>query len=169
MDMQNRNGTQIILCLQINTCSYSIHISGTACRFKVVGWLRKKFEKPIDAERYYNDERTTCTIDVQTDVSVDAKADDMKLLSSLFAQACEKEYNITVPKDYLVLSAFAMMQLEKANRSNVLYNLALGLGTSREDNSDSRFPTQRMPMGLIEHTINFFVANNANQVDTKQY
>ena len=31
-----------------------------------------------------------------------------------------------------------------------MYNLAKGLGTQRADQSDSRFPTKRMPMGLIE-------------------
>ena len=44
----------------------------------------------------------------------------------------------------------AMANLRHNARSNVLYNLAKGMGTPRADGSDSRFPVKRMPMGLIE-------------------
>lgn len=57
-----------------------------------------------------------------------------------------------------------MVQLSRNNRSNILYSLAKGLGKLREDKKDSLFPTQRMPMGLVEHTVNFFVADDVNQV-----
>jgi len=46
-------------------------------------------------------------------------------------------------------------------RSNVLYNLAKGVGTLRGDSSDSRFP---MPMGLVEYAANFFVSDNLQKV-----
>ncbi len=50
------------------------------------------------------------------------------------------------------------------NRSNVLYNLAKGVGTNRMDESESRFPVTWMPMGLVEYTTNFFVADDLNAV-----
>lgn len=83
-----------------------------------------------------------------------------------FTQVCEEELGLKVPKNFLLFASSAMVQLAKKHRSNVLYNLAKGIGTMREDQSDSRFPTQRMPMGLVEYTTNFFVANDLNQVLT---
>ena len=59
-----------------------------------------------------------------------------------------------------------MAQLKHNERSNVLYNLAKGLGTPRLDGSDSRFPAKRMPMGLVEYATNFFVADKMQQVYT---
>jgi hypothetical protein len=44
----------------------------------------------------------------------------------------------------------------------VLYSLAKGIGTMREDQSDSKFSTKRMPLGLMEYIANFFVAQNLN-------
>ena len=63
---------------------------------------------------------------------------------------------ITVPEDFLILAAKAMSQLKKNKRSNIIYNLAKGLGTPRLHGNDSMFPTKRMPMGLVEYVINFF-------------
>ena len=34
----------------------------------------------------------------------------------------------------------------------------------REDESDSRFPIKRMPMGLVEYAADFFVADNLQSV-----
>jgi len=50
-----------------------------------------------------------------------------------------------------------MSQLRYRQRTNVMYNLAKGLGTQRVDGSDSRFPTKCMPMELIEYTADFFL------------
>ena len=57
-----------------------------------------------------------------------------------------------------------MAQLKRSERTNVLYKLAKGIGTPREDGSDSRLPTRRMPMGLVEHIANFFVAEEMCKV-----
>ncbi len=57
-----------------------------------------------------------------------------------------------------------MSKLKAGNRSNVLYNLAKGVGTNRMDESESIFPVTRMPMGLVEYTTNFFVAYDLNVV-----
>ena len=34
----------------------------------------------------------------------------------------------------------------------------------RKDESDSRFPTRKMPMGLAEYTADFFAADNLQSV-----
>ena len=34
---------------------------------------------------------------------------------------------------------------------NVLYNLAKGMGTLRDDKEDSRFPIKHMPISLVEY------------------
>ena len=58
-----------------------------------------------------------------------------------------------------------MVRLKAGNRSNVVYNLAKGIGTSRKDEVESRFPVGIMPMGLVEYTANFFVAEDSNSVN----
>ena len=88
----------------------------------------------------------------------------IEFLSCMFTRVCEEELGLKIPKDFLVLASSAMLHLSKKNRSNILYNLAKGIGTIREDGLDSRFPTQRMPMGMVEYTANFFVADDLNQV-----
>ena len=57
-----------------------------------------------------------------------------------------------------------MERLKLCSRSNVIYNLAKGLGMMRNDQSDSCFPAKRMPMGLIEYICNFFVSETLEQV-----
>lgn len=88
----------------------------------------------------------------------------IEFLSCMFTRVCEEELGLKIPKDFLVLASSAMLHLSEKSRSNILYNLAKGIGTIREDGSDSRFPTQRMPMGLVEYTANYFVADDLNQV-----
>lgn len=157
---------------------------GSACRFKL-GWLKKKFKTPEDAERYYSSQRfTDCEAQtseshnsnqqfvdcgVQTDlppVETDQlpKMTSLEKLSGLFSIYCERELNILVPPDFLKFAAVAMERLKSCNRSNVLYSLAKGLGTMRNDQSDSCFPVKRMPMGLIEYACNFFVSETLEQV-----
>ena len=52
-------------------------------------------------------------------------------MSTFFTDYIDKKLNITIPEDFLTLSAKAMAQLKNNERSNVLYNLAKGLGTPR--------------------------------------
>lgn len=88
----------------------------------------------------------------------------LDLLSKLFSSYASNEMRLSVPDDFIALAARAMLQLMSSDRSNVLYNLAKAIGTIREDGSDSRLPTKRMPMGLIEYIANFFVADNLQSV-----
>ena len=150
-------------------------MTGNACRFKVCGWLKKRFTSPKDAERFYwstpdpttlpDLNRTVSDKEVQTDSPPSQVTDcSIQSLSLLFSSACKKEYGLDVPEDFLVLSSRGMLHLHLNQRSNVLYTLAKGLGVFREDGSDSRFPVKRMPMGLLEYISNFFIADTINQV-----
>lgn len=44
----------------------------------------------------------------------------------------------------------AMERLKHLGRYNVVYSLVHGLRVMRDDESDSRLPALKMPMGLIE-------------------
>ena len=57
-----------------------------------------------------------------------------------------------------------MVRLKKHKCSNVVYNLAKGVGEERSGVDESRLPVSRMPMGLIEHITNFFTAEDMNEV-----
>ena len=82
----------------------------------------------------------------------------------MFAVFVKKASRISVPDDFLVLAANAMVHLRHSGRSNVLYQLAKGLGTMRADESDSRFPAKWMPMGLVEYAADFFAADSLQSV-----
>ena len=162
--------------------------SGKACRFKVTGWLAKKYKTPRAAEAHYCQPDTssvsthTCTsvhketasASVQTDdMDIAALAhlfnalpvnDQMRVLSNLFSVHMLNSFGINVPDDFLSYAANAKFQLRHGQRTNVLYNLAKGIGTIRADNSDSRFPTKRIPMGLIEYTASFFACDDLHKV-----
>ncbi len=88
----------------------------------------------------------------------------MEDVSQQFTQLARQIYNINVPSDYLRLSAQAFYHLKKQQRSNVLHNLAKGLGTVRKDGSDCLFPMKRMPMGLLKHMASFFTATCGGKV-----
>lgn len=85
----------------------------------------------------------------------------LQVLSSTFMSA---KFSISVPDNYLLYSANTIANLRHNVSSNVLYNLAKGLGISREDGSDSRFPVKRMPMGLIEYAASFFASDDLQLV-----
>ena len=69
-----------------------------------------------------------------------------------------------MPDDFLELVMLALGNLCDNNRSNMVYSLVKGLGTLRVDASDTLFPLKRMPAGLVEYVVNFFVANSPQKV-----
>ena len=71
---------------------------------------------------------------------------------------------VYVPSDFQSYTSRAMMNLKSSGCTNVLYNLAKGIGSLRVDGSTLRFPTDRMPMGLIEYIADFYVCDDRNQV-----
>jgi len=86
------------------------------------------------------------------------------ILSKLVQRNLANCHEIIIPSDFLELSINAMVSLQEAGRSNVVYNLVKGLGSKRPNSDESRLPIKRMPMGLIEHCVNFFCASNSRQV-----
>lgn len=178
--------------------------TGSSCRYKVVGWMKKKFCSPQDAISHYAVSLTKCnstqtdqslvmcnstqTEDNKIDISTQTEdttllleskftqtdsamftpsvksCEKLQALSLEFARLCKDDFDLIVPEEYLVLSGAAMVYFNRNNRSNVLYNLAKGFGVLRADGSDTLFPMKKMPMGLIEYTSNFFIAENVHQV-----
>ena len=82
------------------------------------------------------------------------------LIQVVFIICCQR----TVPDDFVILAARAVMQLKDNHRSNILYNMAKAIGTIREDGSDSSLPVKRMPMGLLEYIASFFAVDNLQSV-----
>lgn len=87
----------------------------------------------------------------------------LALIRDLYHDVCIHQ-QMYVPKDFIDLSLQAMENLHRSGRSNVLYELVFGLGTLRPDGSGPRFPTDRMPMGLLEYIVNFFASQSMNEV-----
>lgn len=85
-------------------------------------------------------------------------------MSAAFSKYCHDALNIQLPTDFLEVVAKAMVKLKQAKRSNVVYNLAKGVGTERKDLTESRFPVSRMSMGLVEYVTNFFIVEDINTV-----
>ena len=84
-------------------------------------------------------------------------------LESLFSSLA-RVYDISVPGDYIQCSIKAMKCLKDSGRSNVLYSLAKSLAIPRKDGSGPKFPTTRMPMGLLEYMVSFFESENVQKV-----
>ena len=144
-----------------------------------------RFKTPTEADAYFNDKLpsqacasssscSTKSCGVQTDpidssllldilnmVPIDSQ---LPLLSEVFSAYLLTVFKLSVPNDFLHLAASAMLQLANNGRTNVLYNLAKGIGTLRQDEEDTRFPVKRMPMGLVEYTAQFFASDNLQQV-----
>ena len=104
------------------------------------------------------------TVPKDAGVQVDRASDDIQTMSVAFSEYCRHVLNLDVKNDFLEVSSSAMVRLKVGGRSNVVYNLAKGIGTSRKDEAESRFPVNRMPMGLVEYRTNFFIAENINMV-----
>jgi len=73
----------------------------------------------------------------------------------------KSEMCVSVPDDFLSHASNAMVN--NSRRTNVLYNLAKEIGSLKVDGTP-RFPTDRMPMGLIEYVASFNVCDDINQV-----
>ena len=87
----------------------------------------------------------------------------LRFTSEAYQAYCSR-VNVSVPQDFLQYAVQGMVQLKTANRSNVLYALAKGLGTQRSDGKDSVFPTKQVVTGLVEHCVNFFNSTFVDEV-----
>ncbi len=77
----------------------------------------------------------------------------MQVLSKLI-HSLATSGTVTIPCDFLIFALKAMEHLKKSGRSKVVYSLVRGLGTMRDDQSNSLFPTKRMPMGALQYAVN---------------
>ena len=91
-------------------------------------------------------------------------SEQLDLMSKLFSSHACEHHDISIPKDFLKLVLDGLKHLRTCSRSNVIYGLARGIGSMRDDGSDSKLPARRMPTGLLEHMINFFNADQVRQV-----
>ena len=60
----------------------------------------------------------------------------LPLLSEVFSDYLLTVFKLLVPNDFLHLTASVMLQLASNGQTNVLYNLAKGIGTLRQDEED---------------------------------
>ncbi|XP_065893229.1 uncharacterized protein [Dysidea avara] len=166
--------------------------SASACRSKVTLWLAKRYKSPKDAEAFYSDNfspvprpQVNAVVPVAVlpsgeSVAVQTEALEpstlihlfsrlpvethLQVLSRLFTSYVSAASSLTVPDDFLCHAAAAIVHLHENGRTNVLYNLAKGIGTFRPDKTDTRFPIKQMPMGLVEYIAQFFAADNLQKI-----
>ena len=89
----------------------------------------------------------------------------LQVLSILFSSYLSATSSVSVPDNFLCRAAAAMIHLHHGGCTNVLYNLDKGVGTLRQDSSDTQFPIKCIPMSLIEYATQFFAADNLQQVN----
>lgn len=91
--------------------------------------------------------------------------DHNKQLNFLSDMYLQWNTQIRVPSsDFIHLALYGMERLHKTGRMNVIYLIAKALSTTCPDGSDSLLPTSRMPIGLVEHIVNFFTATAVQQI-----
>lgn len=141
-----------------------------------MGYLQKQYSTPKEAEIEFFPGRVANTsallsqitledTSASTEISFDRYQElldqvpsnhQLELLSTLYNNYASKEYsNLSVPSDFLDLSLKAMSRLASNKKNNILFGLARGFGTTREDGLDSLIPISRMPFGLLEYVIEF--------------
>ena len=141
--------------------------------------LRRSFETPKTAEMHFFPSLTTQTgaehtplttslqtfplvvsMNIQQVISKLTVNEQLELLGKVYQSLALISAGIHIPADFLQLAINGMAHLKDTGRSNLLYNLARGLGVMRPDNTDSLIPAKRMPMGLLEYCTNFFGASS---------
>ena len=86
------------------------------------------------------------------------------VLSNLFNLFVQASTELACVPNFIEFTVNGMNHLKTCGRSNVIYLLAKSLGTLRPDESDSLLPAKRMPMSLIEYSVNFFNATSVQEV-----
>ena len=166
-------------------------IAGGACRSRATFTLAKLFDSPLDAQQYYLKDvhdrgvippkvkMHTISSSTQTSELNCENIVDM-MISLMTALPEEEQYHVvnrvlqvlaaraypcaSVPDDFIKLCLIAMERLKQMGRYNLVHGLVYGLGVMREDGSDSRLPTTKMPIGLLEYIISFYHSESINKV-----
>ena len=95
-----------------------------------------------------------------------SEREQLQIIADWFSKFASSNYGVHINSDFLQLSLSASQYLKQCKRGNVVYGVAKAIGRMRPDDSDSRLPAKRMPMGLLEHMVNFFNADSYSQVCT---
>ena len=119
--------------------------------------------QPLVSQRCDTSTQTYTPLQVSLKVPQSLHAVPLYDLSHAFASKCAS-YAIDVPNDFLPLCLQAITNLKENERSNLLYNLAKGLGTKKKDTNETLFPLNRMPLGLLEYTASFYISESINEV-----
>lgn len=90
--------------------------------------------------------------------------DQLQFMSNFLTKFANTHYDVHINSDFLKFFLDASRHLKECNRPNIVYGVAKAIGIMRPDGSDSRLPAKRMPMGLLEHMVNFFNADTYNKV-----
>ena len=171
-----------------------VYLAGTACCTRVTKVLCKIFHSLLEAERnvpmllrasspqqlhsatngrefycltYF---LKICTPFILVETLIDSTKMDQQALASTAFSSLASMHDLSVPCDYVRCSIKAMKCLKESGRLNVLYSLAKGLATPHSDGTGSKFPTTRMPMGLLEYMVGFFELENIQKVcDVRNY
>ena len=153
---------------------------GSACRNKVLRTLRKRFKSPEAAESHYFPLKLVASepqpAGVETAITPSLQSfpshtkeispsQQLLAISEHLKSFCNSHSSIDPPDDFLSLAVLAMQHLCSCGCSNVVYKLVKVLGTMRDDQSNSLLPARRMPMGLIEHCVNFFSSSSIREVN----
>lgn len=94
-----------------------------------------------------------------------SEGEQLQIMVDWFSNFASCNYGVHINPDFLQLSLNASHYLKQCKRENVVYGVAKAVGRMCPDDSDSRLPAKRMPMGLLEHIIlNFFNADSYSQV-----
>ncbi|XP_070562222.1 uncharacterized protein [Ptychodera flava] len=144
-----------------------------SCQRKAVH-LREKFQKLHVAEDHYgidvlqddvdHDENMSSTLsDIITSLQTLEPVCLMTVMDVAFKQIVE-DVELDCPTDFLQLALPAMAHLQDKHKPNLIYLAAKGFGTMRTGGGDSRIPTDRMPYGVLEYSLQFFNASHTNQI-----
>lgn len=183
---QNLNNEPSIKNVTIYT-----YVAG-ACQLQVVSKYSKQFRTPKAAEQFFFGPKETLIVDdssVPEGVPKDTRPSgssrwvgsastigdlkdavlqlkgfkQLEVILDLFRSYALSQ-GVTVQRDFLKLFLDASLHLRKCNRTNVVYGMAKAVGTLRQNGNDSLLPAKRMLMGLVEHLVNFFTADNLSKV-----
>ena len=144
----------------VSLCIILYILAATACRTKVTIKLKAAFRTPLDAELYYQGRlaerpiqppKSTKTATFSTSVQTEPEPPDVckqlkSLLSTISGEnqlsvlnellqsiALSQLPTVSIPNDFLAQSLSCMQRLKAAGKYNILYGVARGFGTMRED------------------------------------
>ncbi len=141
--------------------------------------LRKKFTSPLAAESHYFPHKLVASEAASAGkkvvISSELHKGELSGLTPDQALLCLSnmlnDYCVLIghpqllpAADFIQLSISAMKHIRSCGRSNIVYDFVKCLGTMRSDGSDSLLPAKRMPLGLIQHCVNFFSCLSLNKV-----